>query len=147
MCKDVWNQRVRWEDSGTIVQRLFPASMRSEITVSIMFAGASGCLVSLSSRPSLSLLGTLVVFLSFAGPVFLFEIMIAIVEVPVFVPIMVDCLGFFSLDLKESLWHQVTTFSPFAAKFVLSFTTLTNCAHGRNISRHRTARRISMGDF
>ena len=70
---------------GTKVQRLFSASVRSEITFLIIFAGTSGCLMSLSSRPSLSVLceffglGTLVVFLSFAGPVLLFGIMIAIV--------------------------------------------------------------------
>ena len=94
---------------GTRVQRLFSASVRSEITFLIMFAGTSGCLMSSSSRPSLSLLcdssqlGTLVVILSFAGPVLLFGIMTAIVGVIVFVPIMVNCLGFFSFDFKESL--------------------------------------------
>ena len=76
--------------------------------------------VSLASVRFLGL-GTLVVFLSFAGPVLLFGIMIAIVEITVFVPIKVDCLGFFSFDFKESLWHQVTTCSLFAALILLPF--------------------------
>ena len=41
---------------NTKVQRLFPAIVRTEITFLIIFAGASGCSMSLSSRPSLSVL-------------------------------------------------------------------------------------------
>ena len=51
----------------------------------------------------------------------LFGIMIAIVEVTIFVPMMVDCLGFFSFDFKESLWHQVTMCSLFATLILLPF--------------------------
>ena len=105
---------------NTKVQRLFSASVRSEINIFDyvrrylwLFGVIIIAAVSLDSLQFFGL-GTLVVFSEFAGPVLLFGIMIAIVGVIVFVPIMVDCLGFFSFDFKESLWHQVTTCSLFA---------------------------------
>ena len=94
---------------GTKVQRLFPASVRSETT----FFGCvrrylwlfSVIIIAAVSLASLQFfgLGTLVFFLNFAPPVLLCGIMIAIVEVIVFVPIMVDCPDFISFNFKESL--------------------------------------------
>ena len=109
VCKDVWIQRVWWEDSW--YNSSAPLSSQCEVRNHIfdyvrrylwLFDVIIIAAVSLASLRFFEL-GTLVVFLSFAGPVLLFGIMIAIVGVIVFVPIMVDCLGFFSFDFKESL--------------------------------------------
>ena len=112
---------------GTKVQRLFSASVRSEITFLNyvrrylwLFGVIIIAAVYLASLRFLGL-GKLVVFPSFAGPVLLFGSMIAIVGVIVFVPIIVDCLGFFSFDFKDSLTHQVSSCSLFATLILLPF--------------------------
>ena len=118
---------------GTKVQRLFSASVRSEITFLNyvrwylwLFGVIIIAAVYLASLRFFGL-GTLVVFLSFAGPVLLFGIMIAIVGVIVLVPIIVDCLGSYSFDFKESLWLQVTTCSLFATLILLPFYEKKSC--------------------
>ena len=93
---------------GTKVQRLFPASVRSEITFFFGYVRRYLWLLSVIVIAAVSLaslqffgLGSLVVYLNFAPPVLLCGIMIAIVEVIVFVPIMVDCPDFISFNFKD----------------------------------------------